>query len=76
MQIGGATGIAMRATETKNTPNRDPRGISILAKSLVRDMREQGFSHDQIINLSTELLHAVSADIRSDIEQSAVAAAE
>lgn len=61
----------MQAT-TQNTPKaRDPRGISILARSLVKEMREQGFSADQIINLSSELLHIVSADLRSDVEPAA-----
>ncbi len=61
----------MTATQTSTTNSRDPRGISILAKSLVKEMREQGYSHNQIINLSTELLQAVSADLRSTVDAAA-----
>jgi len=40
------------------------RGVSILAKSLFREMREQGFSTEQIIGLSSELIQLVSQDLR------------
>lgn len=46
---------------------RDPRGVSILAKTLVKEMREQGFSPDQIVSLSSELLHLVSSGMRSEL---------
>lgn len=51
-----------------STKPETERGISILARSLVKDMREQGYSPDQIIKLSSELLHHVSNDLRADLE--------
>ncbi|MCA9663199.1 MAG: hypothetical protein KC486_33005 [Myxococcales bacterium] len=52
-----------------------PRALSILARSLFRQMRDQGYSTEQIIGLSSELLELVSKDLRSG-EESALAAAE
>ena len=61
----------MQATvQNLNKPDSE-RGISILARSLVKDMREQGFSPDQIIALSSELIHHVSSEMRADIEAAA-----
>jgi hypothetical protein len=46
----------------------DARGVNILARSLFRQMREQGFSTEQIIGLSSELIHLVNSDMREDLE--------
>lgn len=51
---------------TSNSSNA--RGVNILARSLFRQMREQGYSAEQIIGLSSELIHLVSTDIRDDLE--------
>ena len=40
------------------------RALSILARSLFRQMREQGYSPEQIVGLSSELLELVSHDLR------------
>jgi hypothetical protein len=58
----------MQATLRSINKPETERGISILARSLVKEMREQGYSPDQIINLSSELLHHVSSDLRADLE--------
>jgi hypothetical protein len=61
----------MQATvQTINKPDSE-RGISILARSIVKEMREQGYSPDQIINLSSELIQHVSTEMRADIEAAA-----
>jgi hypothetical protein len=61
----------MQATiQNLNKPDSE-RGISILARSLVKEMREQGYSPDQIITLSSELIHHVSSEMRADIEAAA-----
>lgn len=41
----------------------DNKGVNILAQSLFREMQQQGYSKDQIIGLSTQLLHLVSEDM-------------
>lgn len=51
----------LRASETA-------RGVSILARSLFREMRAQGFSTEQIIGLSSELIQLVSQDLRQEPE--------
>lgn len=57
----------MPAIETheraKNIVN-DSKGVSILARSLFRTMTTQGYSKDQIIGLSAELLQLVQDDLR------------
>jgi hypothetical protein len=44
----------------------DPRAVPILARTLFRQMRAQGYSSEQIISLSSELIQLVSADLRAD----------
>ena len=52
-------------TEPSTKP--DPRTVPTLAKSLFRQMREQGLSSAQIIDLSSELIELVSADMKRDV---------
>ncbi|MBL9102090.1 MAG: hypothetical protein JNL82_14085 [Myxococcales bacterium] len=49
-------------TETRDTR----RAVSILARSLFRQMREQGYTPEQIIALSSELIDLVSQDLRQE----------
>ncbi len=60
----------MRTAPNPIPPNSssDARGVSILARSLFRQMREQGYSAEQIIGLSSQLIHLVSSDMRDDLE--------
>ncbi len=53
-----------------------PRALSILARSLFRQMREQGYSSEQIVGLSSELLALVSSDLRANQGRPALEAAE
>ena len=50
-------------TTDASTPTTDAKGVSILARSLFRQMREQGFTEEQIIGLSSELIQLVSEDM-------------
>ncbi|MCA9712487.1 MAG: hypothetical protein KDK70_42050 [Myxococcales bacterium] len=52
------------------TPPRDltnTKGVHILARSLFREMRQQGYSKEQIIGLSTELIHLVNEDLQKHL---------
>jgi hypothetical protein len=40
-----------------------------VAKSLFRQLKEEGFSHQQIIELSTTLLDLVTTELRSESER-------
>jgi len=43
----------------------DDRAARILAKSLVRDLREQGWSTGALVSLASELLGLIAADVRA-----------
>lgn len=49
--------------DTSREPKPDPRGLGILARSLFRQMRAQGYSPEQIIGLSAELIQLVNEDL-------------
>lgn len=51
-----------------DNPSTDARGLTILARSLFRQMREQGYSSEQVIGLSSELIRLVSEDLQQDLE--------
>lgn len=42
------------------------RAVRILAKSLYRDLRSQGFDERQIVSLATELISEVTQKMSSD----------
>ena len=50
-------------------PGQDAKGTRILAKSLFKELRGNGYSPNQILSLSTELIDLVTKDLRG--EQSA-----
>ncbi len=47
---------------SKGNPTRRA-GIKVLAKSLVRDLKTQGYTHQHIIALATEILGEVTKEI-------------
>ena len=54
------------ATDNRSTV-MDGKGVSILARSLFRQMRQQGYSTDQIIGLSSELIELVREDLQREL---------
>ena len=44
----------------------DAKGTRILAKSLYRELRENGYSQNQILALASELIDLVTCDLRGD----------
>jgi len=44
-------------------PHANEKAINILARSLFRQMRDQGYSAEQIIGLSSALIELVRADL-------------
>ncbi len=52
----------------------DNRGTKILAKSLFKELRGSGYSTNQILNLSTELIDLVTQDLKDEHAQAAAAA--
>lgn len=57
----------MQATATAPRDLTNAKGVHILARSLFREMRQQGYSKEQIIGLSTELIHLVSEDLQKQL---------
>jgi hypothetical protein len=46
----------------------DAKGTRILAKSLFKELRGNGYSTNQILSLSTELIDLVTQDLRGATE--------
>ena len=63
-------------TPTTEARDTSRRALSILARSLFRQMREQGYSPEQVIALSSELIELVSHDLRQERAMGARWAAE
>ncbi len=52
----------------------DNKGTKILAKSLFKELRGNGYSTNQILSLSTELIDLVTQDLKDEHAQAAQAA--
>ncbi len=48
--------------------SQDPRRASVFARAVFRHLREQGYTRDQIIGVSTELLSLLSTEIKQQEE--------
>ena len=53
----------------------DNKGTKILAKSLFKELRGNGYSANQILSLSTELIELITQDLRDEHAQTAAAQA-
>jgi hypothetical protein len=47
--------------------SRDPRAIQILAKNIYREFRSNGFSEQDVMALSTELLALLTHEVRAQM---------
>ena len=52
----------------------DNKGTKILAKSLFKELRGNGYSTNQILSLSTELIELVTQDLKDEHAHAAEAA--
>ena len=59
-------------SKTSESSNRDSRAARILANSLFRDMRQNGYECSQILALATELIDLVTKDMSSGCETPAL----
>lgn len=46
----------------------DAKGTRILAESLFKELRENGYSRNQILSVSTELIDLVTEDLKARSE--------
>ena len=51
------------------------RGLRIIARSLYKELRQNGFDQRQIVSLSTELLGMVTTELRDSAHDDAFSAA-
>lgn len=49
---------------------QDPRAVHILAKSIYRELRTSGFSEQDVLALTGELLSLITSDVRSQAPDS------
>ena len=49
--------------ETKRPAPPDPRALRILAKSIFKELRSQGYEPQQVVSFATEILALVTDDI-------------
>lgn len=49
-------------------PTLDTRRVPVFARTLFRHLQDQGYTREQIIGLSTELLSLLSTDMKNNGE--------
>jgi hypothetical protein len=49
-----------------STPRPDPKALKILAKSIFKELRAQGYTPQQVLSLATEIISLVTSDIAHD----------
>jgi hypothetical protein len=56
----------MATLVTQALPNQHDRSLKILAKSLFRELKANGYDTRHIVSLSTELISLVTSELRGD----------
>lgn len=49
----------------RNHPSQDARRVPVFTRTLYRHLQDQGYTREQIIGVSTELLSLLSSDLKS-----------
>lgn len=52
----------------RTNPTQDTRRVPVFARTLFRHLQDQGYSREQIIGVSTELLSLLSTDMKAKEE--------
>jgi len=55
--------ISNMQVHVQQTPNPDPRALKILAKSIYKELRTQGYDAKQVVSLATELISQVTSEL-------------
>jgi hypothetical protein len=58
---------AMTTLES-NRPDLDSRRVPVFTRTLYRHLQDQGYTREQIIGVSAELLNLLSSDLRAKEE--------
>lgn len=54
----------MHASSKEVPPVSNERSAKILAKSFYRQLRENGYTHNQVVSMASELISLVTEEIR------------
>ena len=55
------------ATSTIKTPADRDKALKILAKSICKELKSQGYESKHIVSLATELLSQITDDLHTDV---------
>jgi hypothetical protein len=75
LQLGVAPGERMEKSNVQVEINGsakqkelkpDPKALKILAKSIFRELRSQGYEPTQVVSFATEIISLVTSDIAGD----------
>jgi hypothetical protein len=53
------------STLQSQSPDRDARRVPVFTRTLYRHLQDQGYTREQIIGVSAELLNLLSSDIKA-----------
>jgi hypothetical protein len=59
-----------------NPNSRDPRALTILAKTIYRELRSEGYMARELMTLASELLGLVASEVKDRRDSSGVAPAD
>jgi hypothetical protein len=60
--------VRTSAAPTPPATHPDPRALKILAKSVFKELRSQGYTPQQVLSLATEIIALVTSDIAHDTD--------
>jgi hypothetical protein len=55
-------GAMTMPADMPSLPNRDPRALRIIAKSIHKEMRANGYAEEDVVRLASELLDLVATE--------------
>ena len=58
--------LAMQDVATARAGAEREKALRILAKSIYKELRAQGYDHRQVVALATELIAQVTSDLQTD----------
>jgi hypothetical protein len=57
--------LTKTTTDAALLPRTDGKGLKILAKSIFKEVKAQGYDSKQVVALATELIALVTSDLQS-----------
>jgi hypothetical protein len=60
--------VELNTNAKRSDVKPDPKALKILAKSIFRELRAQGYEPTQVVSFATEIISLVTSDIAGDGE--------